>query len=91
MLKLGFFNLLRAIQSTTALSVITFHIHTYCSPLTMYTCTNHKYTTLYVALSDYMITTFTVGRTYFSSAFKNKLLLEPKVKLSLLILPSNCG
>ena len=42
-------------------------------------------------ISDYMITTFTVGRTYVSSAFKNKLLLGPKVKLSLLILSSSCG
>ena len=32
-----------------------------------------------------------VGRTYVSSAFKNKLLLEPEVKLSLFILPSSCG
>ena len=32
-----------------------------------------------------------VGRTYVSSTFKNKLLLEPKVKLSLFILPSSCG
>ena len=33
-----------------------------------------------------MFTTFAVGRTYVSSSFENKLLLEPKVKLSLLIL-----
>ena len=48
------FNLLRVIQSTAASSVITFHIHTYCSPLTMDTCTDHIYTTLYIALSDYI-------------------------------------
>ena len=39
-----------------------------------------------VNISDYMFTTFAVGRTYVSSSFENKLLLEPKVKLSLLIL-----
>ena len=38
---------LRVIQSTAASSVITFHIHTYCILLTMDTCTNHIYTTLY--------------------------------------------
>ena len=47
MLKLGFL-----IFHTS--SVITFHIHTHCILLTMDTCTNHIYTTLYVALSDYI-------------------------------------
>ena len=53
----------------------------------MDTCANHIYTTLFVALSDYMFTTFAVGRTYVRPAScENKLLLEPKEKLSLLIL-----
>ena len=68
--------------------------HSHVSKYSQDTCTNHIYTTLYVALrdyigdysSDYMFTTFAVGRTFVSSSFENKLLLEPKVQLSLLIL-----